>query len=94
MKKLTIIFASLGVMGLVACGPVQSEECAQYITCQEAVDAEAGTDTASTLGDTYGEGGTCWTTTAEAATACTDACSSAVEAQAAAYPDLTECAAS
>lgn len=90
MKKLAVVFASLGVMGLAACGPVQSPECAQYIECQTAVDEEAGTDTAN-LDETYGETGSCWTTTAEAAQACTDACVNAVEAQATAYPDIAEC---
>ena len=91
MKKLAIIFASLGLMGLAACGPVQSQECADYLACQEAVDTEAGTDVATSLADSYGDGGTCWSTNAEAATACTDACVTAMEANATAYPDIGEC---
>lgn len=91
MKKLAIIFASLGVMGLMACGPVQSAECAAYLACQEAVDTEAGTDTAGSLDSSYGEGGTCWSTSAEAATACTDACVTAQDANATAYPDIGDC---
>ena len=94
MKKLAIIFASLGLMGLAACGPVQSQECADYITCQEAVDAENDTTTADTLADSYGDGGSCWSSTAEAADACTTACVSAMEANATAYDTITECAAS
>jgi hypothetical protein len=91
MKKLAIIFASLGVVGLAACGPVQSEQCAQYITCQAAVDEEANTTTADGLADTYGDGGTCWTSNAEVADACTTACESALDANATAYEDITEC---
>jgi len=91
MKKLAIVFASLGVMGLAACGPVQSEECATYIACQTAVDEDQGTTVADSLDDSYGEGGTCWSSTAEVAQGCTDACVTATEANATAYPDLADC---
>jgi hypothetical protein len=91
MKKLAIIFAALGTMGLMACGPVQSDECAAYIACQEKLDEDNNTTVAEGLQDTYGETGSCWTTTAEAATACTDACVTAMESNATAYPEVTEC---
>lgn len=93
MKKIALALGALSITALTACGPVQSPECAKYIECQTAVDAEAGTTTADTLDDAYGAGGTCWTTTAEAAQACTDACVSATEALATGYPDIAECAA-
>lgn len=89
MKKLLVALASLGLVA--ACGPVQSPECAQYIECQSAVDAEAGTSTADGLDETYGPSGTCWTSTAEVAQGCTDACENAVSAQATAYPDIAAC---
>jgi ABC-type glycerol-3-phosphate transport system substrate-binding protein len=93
MKKLAIIFASLGVVGLAACGPVQSDSCAQYITCQEAIDEADGTSTADSLDSAYGATGTCWSSTAEAADACTTACDNALDAFETAYPDLDDCAA-
>jgi hypothetical protein len=72
-------------------GPSQSTECERYIACQSAVDEESGTNVVDGLADTYGQGGTCWTTSAEAAAACTDACVNALDANGTAYPDVSEC---
>lgn len=91
MKKLLIVFSSLSVLGLAACGPVQSPECAQYISCQTAIDTDRGTTLAADLEGAYGETGTCWSTTPEAAQICTDACSNALDTLSTSYPEIQEC---
>lgn len=91
MKKLLISFASLSVLALVACGPVQSPECAQYIECQEAIDTDQGTSTAEDLHEAFGENGTCWSTNAEAAQSCTNACTTALDSLSNSYPEIESC---
>jgi hypothetical protein len=71
MKRL--VLAAVAALSLVACGG-QSAECKKYIECANAVSAGTG----DALASTYGPSGTCWTTTAATATACTDACKSAL----------------
>ena len=51
---------------------VQSEECAKYIECHGHYAAE--TNTSATNLDDYGPEGSCWSSSPEAADACTTAC--------------------
>lgn len=61
----------LVVLLLSACnGLTQSPECAQYLRCTEA----AIPGSAASYQSSYGEGGTCWATSAGAAEQCTEAC--------------------
>ncbi len=91
MKHALIVSALLSTVGLMGCGPVQSPECAQYIECQTAIDADQGTSTADTLEDGFGETGTCWSTNAEAAQGCTASCVDALEALGTSYPEIESC---
>ncbi|MFZ9885885.1 MAG: hypothetical protein ACO3JL_00170 [Myxococcota bacterium] len=92
--KVRLPFALLGLAtaALSGCGPVQSTECKQYLECQAAIDTEAGTSTADGLTVSYGESGTCWSSTAEAAESCTNACIDALDAIYASYPEVQACA--
>lgn len=88
MKK--ILFAGLVAVALTACGDGggQSDECKNYIACAEAVTP----GTKASLENTYGEDGTCWSTTDLAADACTAACTTAFDAlKAGAGKDKAEC---
>jgi hypothetical protein len=67
MKRL--VLGAVAALSLVACGG-QSKECKQMIDCANAQQAGSG----DTYNTTYGPSGTCWTTSAATATACTDAC--------------------
>lgn len=87
-----LTLASLALALVSGCGPVQSPECKQYLECQAAIDAEAGTSTADGLTVSYGENGTCWSSTAESAESCTNACTDALDAIFASYPDVDACA--
>lgn len=91
MKHALVVTALLCTLGLVGCGPVQSPECAQYIQCQTDIDAEQGTSTAEQQEEAYGETGTCWSTNAEAAQACTAACVDALEGLGTSYPEIDSC---
>lgn len=91
MQKLLLAFASLSTLALAACGPVQSPECAAYIACQRAIDQDQGTSSADSLEAAYGETGTCWSSTAEYAQNCTNACVDALDSRAASYPEIDEC---
>ena len=62
---------SLGL--LVACGG-QSPECKKYLECANAVLEGAG----DSQNSRYGPQGSCWSTSVEAADACTRTCKSAV----------------
>lgn len=50
-----------------------SEACISYVACYYRTGGTAGT-----LDSTYSHGGTCWTSGAQVASACTSACSSAL----------------
>lgn len=92
MKKPALILASLAALSaLVACGPVQAPECAQWIECQQAIDAESGTSVAADLEVAYGDTGTCWSTTAEAAQGCSNSCENALESLSTNYPNIDSC---
>lgn len=91
MQKLLLAFASLSALALAACGPVQSPECAQYIECQAAIDADQGTSAADGLEEAYGETGTCWSTTAQQALDCTNSCIAAIESLGESYPEIEAC---
>lgn len=71
MKRL--VLGAVAALVLVGCGG-QSAECKKYIECANALSAGSG----DALNSTYGPQGTCWTTSAAAATACTDACKAAL----------------
>lgn len=71
MKRL--VLGAVAALSLVACGG-QSAECKKYIECANAVQAGSG----DALASSYGPSGSCWTTSAAAATACTDACKAAL----------------
>ena len=71
MKRL--VLGAIAALSLVACGG-QSAECKKYIECANALSAGSG----DALNSTYGTSGTCWTTSAATAQACTDACKSAL----------------
>lgn len=64
----------------------QDPACAAYLECLTAVAPEAVGEAL----ETYGEGGTCWTTTSTAE-ACAEACGSALDTVAEAYPDEPAC---
>jgi hypothetical protein len=72
-------------------GPSQSSECEVFINCQAELDAINNTTVTEGLMDTYGPNGSCWTTTPEAAQACSDACDTALESNGTAYPEVAEC---
>lgn len=92
MKKPALVFASLtALVAFVACGPVQAPECAQWIECQEAIDAESGTSVAADLEVAYGETGTCWSTTAQSAQSCSNSCQNALESLSTGYPEIDAC---
>jgi hypothetical protein len=78
MRKLTAPF--LFALALAACGsPEQSPECAQYMACQEAVDAQQGSSGAAAIEPLYGPDGTCWTPGGQAAV-CTQGCNDGLQA--------------
>jgi hypothetical protein len=61
----------LGLLFALACNRLpQSPECAQYISCAEAVDNSV----ARQVRGQYGESGTCWSTNPITAGACTNVC--------------------
>jgi hypothetical protein len=74
-----------------ACGSSQTTQCADYLACQQAVDALAGTAQSAELEEVFGQNGTCWTTTEEAAADCDVACGLWLEENAEAYPDVQAC---
>jgi hypothetical protein len=90
MRKQLLALAFLSSLPL-ACGPVQSPECAQLLECLHAVDENQGTTTAERFEENYGENGTCWSDTEDYAQKCTNACVDALEAHAAAFPDIPAC---
>ena len=61
---------------------MQSQQCRSYIACYERTGGAVGS-----LDSSYGPSGTCWTTSAAAAQACTNACGQALPALKSAYPD-------
>ena len=86
MKRIVLgVVSAGGNLAFAACGggtPPQSTECKDYVTCYEATGGTKGS-----LDLSYGEKGSCWSTTTAAATACTDACKSAEAALKSAYAD-------
>ena len=63
--------AALAFFVLCACNGIpQSEECAQYLTCVDAIMPGAS----SSFVGSYGENGTCWSTDRRSADNCTAAC--------------------
>ncbi len=95
MKKISLALASLSILALSACGIPQSPECAAYLECAAHYDTEFETDTAGTLEEAYGEGGTCWSSAATAetcTTTCTDTIASLREGLETAEKDVGACA--
>ena len=82
MKKMILAVGLAGVLA-VACGGGggQSQDCKDYLACAE----KTGTGSTS-LTDTYGPSGTCWTNTTSAES-CTSACKSALSSLKTGYPD-------
>jgi len=76
MKKVALSLVGLTALIAAACGPVQSEECAKYVECQASYDEQFEL-TETDLSGSYGPEGSCWSSTQEAADACTAACESA-----------------
>ncbi len=64
-----------------------SGDCLAYLECMAVVDP----DNAALYQATYGEGGECWTTTAAAALACTQACQAGLQAAHIADPGVEAC---
>jgi hypothetical protein len=91
MKKLSLLAAALSALTLAACGTVQPPECAQWIECQAAVDALAGTNTADSYEASYGADGTCWDGNEATATSCADACVRGRVSLRQSYPDVAAC---
>lgn len=91
MQKVVLALASLFSFALMACGPVQSPECAEFLVCQRAIDESEGTTAAEQYEKDYGEAGSCWAEDAAHAVRCTDACIAALDSRATAYPDVDAC---
>ncbi len=64
---------------LLACGAGQSAECAAYMSCLEALDAQVGGSSASTVEALYGPTGSCWTEPVTAAS-CDAGCTAGLSA--------------
>ena len=84
MKKMSVVLGLAVTVVAVACGGggSQSTECKNYVACLE----KTGTSTTS-LKDTYGEKGSCWTTGGTTADTCTSACKTALDSLKTGYPD-------
>lgn len=91
MRKRLLILASFFSLGLVACGPVQSPECARFLECQRAIDEEQGTSTVDQYEEDYGENGACWNENVQFAQNCTKACIDALEAAETNFANVAAC---
>ena len=70
MRIMSIVGA---IMVLAACGPTQSDECKKFVECNADYGKLEGV-TATDYESTHGAKGTCWSSNAAAADACTKTC--------------------
>ena len=76
---------------LAACGPSQPPECAKYLECQAAVDAETGDNMGAGQEEAYGPEGTCWSGNETSADVCTQSCVALTNDMNELFPDVEEC---